>query len=268
MKTKLFGSVFLVLLFSIQSVWSQATSDSNRIIKVLSFNILHGATLKGNFDLDVIADVILQSDPDLVALQEVDYLTNRAKKYDLVTELGWRTKMAPLFGRAMPYDGGEYGEGILSKMTFIQSRNVALPYTAGNEPRAALEVVTVLPSGDTIAFIGTHLDHLRDEKDRVAQVKKINEVFSRNMYPTILAGDLNAQPGSNPINILEKVWEGSYDKHNPQPTFPSTDPQRKIDYVLFYPRNRWEVLDTRVICDSIASDHCGYLVTMRLKDKR
>ena len=36
----------------------QATIDSSRIIKVLSFNILHGANTNGNFDLDVIAKVI------------------------------------------------------------------------------------------------------------------------------------------------------------------------------------------------------------------
>ncbi len=231
---------------------------------MLSFNILHGATTKDDFDLDVIAKVIMDANPDLVAMQEVDYKTNRAKKYDLVTELGWRTKMIPLFARAMEYDGGEYGEGILSKYTFLSSRNVALPYTSGNEPRAALEVTIVLPSGDTIAFIGTHLDHLKDENDRVAQVKKINEVFSSNKYPSILAGDLNALPGSTPINILEKMWIASYDTQRPEPTFPSNNPTKKIDYVMFYPINSWRVLETVVIRDSIASDHCAYLVTLEL----
>jgi endonuclease/exonuclease/phosphatase family metal-dependent hydrolase len=56
-------------------------------VKVLSFNILHGATTKGDFDLDAIARVIIEADPDFVALQEVDYKTKRAKGYDLVTEL-------------------------------------------------------------------------------------------------------------------------------------------------------------------------------------
>ena len=32
----------------------QATIDSSRIIKVLSFNILHGATVNNDFDLDII----------------------------------------------------------------------------------------------------------------------------------------------------------------------------------------------------------------------
>ena len=266
MKLKI--AVFLTIIISNHVLWSQEPGKSNRVIKVLSFNILHGATTKGDFDLDAIARVITEADPDFVALQEVDFKTNRAKKYDLVTELGWRVKMAPLFGRAMIYDGGEYGEGVLSKYSFIKTRNVALPYTPGNEPRAALEIITVLPSGDTIAFIGTHLDHLRNENDRMAQVKKINEVFSSIRYPTILAGDLNATPGSKPINILEEVWSGSYDKANPEPTYPSDDPQKKIDYVMHYPKGKWKVLETRVICDSIASDHCAYLVRLMIPDHK
>lgn len=263
-KMKLRISIILLVILTGHAAWSQTRSDSSNILRVLSFNILHGATTKGDFDLDLIANEIIDADPDLVALQEVDFKTNRSKKFDLVTELGWRAKMIPIFARAMNYDGGEYGEGVLSKYTFLQSRNVALPYTPGNEPRAALEIITILPSGDTIAFVGTHLDHLKDEKDRIAQVKKINEVFSLNKYPTILVGDLNAIPGSTPINILEEMWSASYDKKKPKPTFPSDDPTRKIDYVMFYPKNRWRVLETAVIKDSIASDHCAYLVTVEL----
>ena len=262
MKLKIF-----IILFAIatgQTVWSQTFIDSSKIIKILSFNILHGATTRGDFDLDVIAKVIKEANPDLVALQEVDFKTNRSKKYDLVTELGWRTKMTPLFAKAMNFDGGEYGEGILSNYSIVQSRNISLPYTSGNEPRAALEIITVLHSGDTIAFIGTHLDHLSDEKDRVAQVRKINEVLSSNQYPTILAGDLNALPGSKPIKILEEMWSASYNKKNPNPTYPSENPTKKIDYVMFYPKNRWKVLHTEVIQDPIASDHCAYLVTIEL----
>lgn len=256
-----------ILLFFMSMLFiGGANAQKQNVIKVLSFNILHGATTNGDFDLDKIAQVIKDADPDLVALQEVDYKTNRAKKYDLATELGWRTKMAPLFARAMSFDGGEYGEGILSKTSFVQTRNVALPFTPGNEPRSAAAITTILSGGDTISFIGTHLDHLRDEKDRISQAKKINEVFSKNKYPSILAGDLNAVPGSNTMNIFEEIWMGSYDKKNPQPTIPSDGPTKKIDYVMFFPENRWKVLDKKVICDAIASDHCAYLVTLELLD--
>ncbi len=263
MKTPL----ILILLFITLQTWSQTKIDSSKIIKVLSFNILHGATTKGDFNLDLIAKVITDANPDFVALQEVDYKTNRAKKYDLVTELGWRTKMAPLYARAMHYDGGEYGEGILSKHTFLQTRNIALPYIPGDEPRAAVEITTVLPSMDTISFIGTHLDHLKLETNRIMQANHINKVFSKNQYPSILTGDLNAEPKSETMQILERLWTPSYNKENPQPTFPSNGPSKKIDYVMFYPKHRWKVLKTEIIQDTIASDHCAYLVTLQLLDE-
>ena len=264
---KIKTTLILILFVFNQATWSQTIIDSSKVIKVLSFNILHGATIKGDFDLDAIAKVIIDANPDFVALQEVDYKTKRAHNYDLVTELGWRSRMAPIYARAMHYDGGEYGEGVLSKHTFLKTRNIALPFTQGDEPRAALEIITVLPSKDTIAFVGTHLDHLDNETNRIMQAKQLNKVFSSNLYPTILAGDLNAVPKSNTMKILEELWIGSYNKDNPQPTFPSDNPSVKIDYVLFYPKHRWKVLKTEVIQDTIASDHCAYLVTLQLIDE-
>ncbi|MFK7922484.1 MAG: endonuclease/exonuclease/phosphatase family protein [Bacteroidia bacterium] len=263
-RMKVLTTIFLMMLFACYPAKSQHKVDSSKIVSVLSFNIYHGETANEDYDLDVIARVIENAKPDFVALQEVDFKTNRAQKYDLATELAWRTKLIPLFGRAMKYDGGEYGEGILSKYTFLSSRTIPLPFTPGNEPRTALAITTIIASGDTVVFVGTHLDHKDDEKDRIAQAKEINKVFASIKYPVILAGDLNAIPGSTPINILEQFWSSSYDSQKPKPTYPSENPSKKIDYVMYYPQNRWRVLQTEVIQDSIASDHCAYLVTLEL----
>lgn len=264
MKIK-FSLIFLILIL-INLKPSQAQIDSTRLVRVLSFNILHGATTKGDFNLEVLAKLIIDANPDFVALQEVDNKVNRSHKYDLVTELGWRTKMSPIFGRAMYYDGGGYGEGVLSKYSFLKTTNIALPFLQNQEPRAALEVICELPTKDTIAFVGTHLAH-EGEEGRILQAHKINEALSNNQYPTILAGDLNAIPGSKPIDILEEMWTSSYDKENPEFTFPSNNPSKKFDYIMFYPKNRWKVISTEVIKDTYASDHCAYLVTLMLIDK-
>ncbi len=256
---------FLFISLFCGTIFAQKKGLEKVTVKVLSFNILHGKTTNGSFDLDIIANVIKKANADFVSLQEVDFKTNRAKKYDLPTELGYRTKMASIFGRAMYYDGGEYGEGVLSKYSFLSTRNVPLPYTKGNEPRAALEITTVLKSGDTISFIGTHLDHLKEDTDRVSQATAINKAFSDNKYPTILTGDLNDTPNSKTINILESFWKASYDKSNPLLTFPSDKPIKKIDYVMYYPKSKWKVLSKETICDTIASDHCAYLVTLELQ---
>jgi len=58
---------------------AQSVEKENPVVRILTINILHGATTQGDFDLDKIAAVIQQTNPDLVALQEVDFKTNRAK---------------------------------------------------------------------------------------------------------------------------------------------------------------------------------------------
>lgn len=254
-------SISLLVLVLVQGLMAQAP-DSSRIVRVLTYNILHGATTKGDFDLDLIADVIKSTNPDLVALQEVDYKTNRARKYDLVTELAIRTNMSPLFARAMPYDGGEYGEGILSGFTFLSTKNHPLPYTEGKEPRAAAEINVVLKSGDTIRFVGTHLDHERDPKNRLMQAKELNRVLTRDSRPSILTGDLNEEPDQEGMKVLFTEWERSFKEDTP--TFPSDNPTKKIDYILFRPANRWRVLETIVIDEKVASDHCPVLVVLEL----
>jgi endonuclease/exonuclease/phosphatase family metal-dependent hydrolase len=262
-KTLISGMAVAVLLLShCPELSSQMPVDSARVVRILTYNILHGETLKGDFDLDRIAAVITQANPDLVALQEVDYRTKRARNMDLASELGQRTALVPLFGRAMPFDGGEYGEGILSRYSFIRTQNHPLPFQEGREPRSALEVQVLLPSGDTLAFIGTHLDHIRDEADRIAQASMLNALFAQRDMPAILSGDLNARPESSAMSILFEEWKESDPAH--EPTIPSIAPKHKIDYVLYRPLNRWRVLETRVICDTIASDHCALLSVLEL----
>lgn len=253
----------LCILVPVQLKAQHATKE-RKIVRVLTLNILHGATTKGDFDLDVISDVINNTKPDLVALQEVDYKTKRAKNFDLTTELAQRTGMTSYFAKAMDYDGGAYGEGVLSKWPILSAKNIPLPHQPTSEPRAAAEITIAISPGDTIRFIGTHLDHLKDNRDRMMQVQAINQKLMPSDYPSILAGDLNDTPGSEPIEILESKWSAAYQETTLEPTFPSDDPKGKIDYIMYTPKKAWKVLESKTICDEIASDHCGYLVVLEL----
>lgn len=232
-------------------------------LKILSFNILHGATTEGTFDLDRVAKVITDAAPDLVALQEVDYKTRRAQGYDLATELAQRTGMTSIFAKAMDHDGGEYGLALLSRYSFESTRRISLPFTNGKEPRAAVAATLNLPGGTLIQFIGTHLDHeLASERD--AQAEALLAAVADDKMPTLLAGDFNATPGSSTLEILGRHWTAAHEE-NPPPTFPSDDPKIKIDYVMYAPAAQWRVIATQVLQDAVASDHCAYLVTLALR---
>jgi endonuclease/exonuclease/phosphatase family metal-dependent hydrolase len=88
------------------------------------------------------------------------------------------------------------------------------------------------------------------------------ELYENYDLPIILAGDLNATPGSDPINLLCEQW--SYAASDNQPTFPSIKPSRKIDYIMFKPKDRWKVVEARVIEEKVASDHCPVLAVLEL----
>ncbi|WP_339704893.1 endonuclease/exonuclease/phosphatase family protein [uncultured Kriegella sp.] len=251
--------LLIVLFIGLTMKVSQAQSDT---LRVMSFNILHGATVKNDFNLDTIAGVINSYSPDLVALQEVDFKTNRAKNYDLPTELGYRTQMASLFARAMYYDGGEYGEGVLSKYSFISTENIALPHLPNSEPRAAAVVRVKTKNGNIIQFVGTHLDHQKDEKDRMMQANALVKQLGESKYPTLLLGDLNATPESETINIITKAFTKSTISEAQQGTYPSTGPHKKIDYILYNQPKHWKMLEYKVLCENYASDHCIVMATL------
>ncbi len=245
------------------NVGIQAETMKETTLKILSFNILHGETTEGTFDLDRVAKVILDASPDLVALQEVDFKTRRARGYDLATELGQRTGMTSVFARAMAYDGGEYGLALLSRFSFDTTRRIALPHSEGKEPRAAIAATLTLPEGPTIQLVGTHLDQ-GSASERDAQAEALRAAVADTKLPSLLAGDFNATPDSSTLEILGRHWTAAHDD-NPPPTFPSDDPKIKIDYVMYAPAARWRVIATEVRQDAVASDHCAYLVTLALK---
>jgi endonuclease/exonuclease/phosphatase family metal-dependent hydrolase len=232
-------------------------------VAVLTYNIYHGEDANGGSNLDAVAGIINSLKPDLVALQEVDNKTRRAKGLDLTAELSRRTGMQGVFGKAMDYDGGGYGEAVLSRYPILEMKNNPLPHTAKAEPRAALEIHIELPGGVKMAFVGTHLDHQRNQSNRMMQTKRIMELYENYDLPVVLTGDLNATPGSDPINLLSRQWSDTA-KDNPQPTFPSTKPSRRIDYIMYKPKNRWKVVEVRVIKEKVASDHCPVLAVLEL----
>lgn len=257
--------VFGVLLLATTSCVSFLSRPANNQLRILTYNIHHGEGEDGNFDLPRIAGVILAARPDLVALQEVDDQTTRSSGIDQAAELGRLTGMHVVFGKAMDYAGGGYGEAILSRYPIEKSRNHILPAGEGHEPRAAIEVVVGAgPGGSRVRFIGTHLDHTRDETDRINQAREILHIFKDDGIPMILAGDLNAESDSETMRILYSEWSDTF-TDDPQPTFPVENPQRRIDYVLYQPAAAWRVVGKEVIDERIASDHRPVLVVFTYK---
>ena len=101
--------------------------------------------------------------------------TQRAGGVNQAAELARLTGMEVLFGEAIPYSGGSYGDAVLSRLPIEAELIWKLPAEPQHEERVAVGILVRLPSGERIRFLGTHLDHTRDPSDRVRQAQSILE---------------------------------------------------------------------------------------------
>ena len=240
----------LGLLFCCSFFSACATTDSGpATLRVLSWNIHHGQGLDNALDLQRIAGVISSVDPDIVCLQEVDRRTVRAGGVDQAVEIAYHLDMEAVFHRCIDYQGGEYGDAVLSKVKPRDIHRFSLPGKL--EARGVVGVV-VTPGGDPVLVCSTHFDHGRDNPSRIDEARIVAEFAKKSPIPVILAGDLNALPGSEVLSILDDVFAIP---NHPAPTFPADLPQRRIDYILSTHFPGWRLTETRVIVEPLASDH-------------
>lgn len=235
-------------------------------IRVLSYNIHHGEGSDRHIGLERIAKVIRTASADVVALQEVDRKTERSGGVDQPAELARLTEMGVVFGQNISYQGGGYGNAVLSRLPVKRHANHPLPSYDDGEQRGVLEM-ELQPDerAPPVIFFATHLDHRRDDRERLASVEAIEKLASkRTGIPMILAGDLNSTPTSRVLESFQRTWH-STTASNKIMTFPAEEPRRQIDYVLVRPAERWKVVEVRAIDEPAASDHRPVLAVLELQ---
>ncbi len=250
------GLRLVVICLILMASWGCAGVEEKealiRQLRVLTYNIHHGEAMDGEFDYERLAKVITDLEPDVVALQEVDRGTQRTGGVDQPALLGKLTGMLFAFGQAMPYQGGQYGEAVLSRFPIVRVEAYPLPFRPGQEPRAAL-VTYIKPDNGLPEFIfaGTHLCHQSNDT-RTEQARQMNRVLAdREGPPVILSGDLNARTGSDPMNeLLTERWVDA------------TAPQSRIDYVLIRPVDSWRVVEVTIVDERVVSDHRPVLAVL------
>lgn len=102
------------------------------------------------------------------------------------------------------------------------------------EPRTLGSAIITLPKGNKIIFAFTHLDAQRASTNRLLQIRKISEVLQTEQLPVIIAGDFNATPGSEVINILGSNFTRTCIKGCGF-TIPVENPNKTIDFIAYKP---------------------------------
>jgi endonuclease/exonuclease/phosphatase family metal-dependent hydrolase len=223
----------------------------------MAYNVHHcnPPSKPGVIDMDAIVRVIQAQAPDIVALQEIDVHTLRSGEANQAEEIAKKLGMDYYFGKAIDYEGGEYGVAILSRFPMSETEVHRLPSKAGSngEPRVVATAKIMLPDGTAIRFGSTHLDAQKDPANRKMQMEELAKIAASEKLPFILAGDFNCTPDSEEIRLLDTFLTRTCKTCSP--TIPVINPTKAIDFISFAPAGKFRVLSHLVIPERYASDH-------------
>jgi endonuclease/exonuclease/phosphatase family metal-dependent hydrolase len=247
-------------------------------MRVMSWNIHHGEGMDNVIDIDRIAQVILDEKADIVALQEVDRGVERSKKIDMITKLADHTGMTYAFGKTMEYQGGDYGNAILTRFPIFEERNVLFRKFPETEQRGVLLLVLGI-NGEEIVVASTHLDSQGSDSVRSPNVDDLRTILkATGLRPIMLCGDFNDIPSSRVVSKLKEEYLDNWERSGTWEgyTFPSDMPGKRIDYIFTNKLRNQDSASAPVrlrpraahVAKSTASDHVPLLVEFELTTDR
>ncbi len=246
-------AIALAMCLAVLALGAVASSG----VRVMSYNIRHGAGLDKKVDLARQAGIISRWNADVVALQEVDSCASRTGGIDQLAELGRLALMHTTYGAAIPLQGGKYGVAILSKRRPLSVRRIPMPSRSEDRMLLVCEF-------DDYVVACTHLSLNEDE--HMASADTILREAGRWDKPFIIMGDWNSHPDSPFITaMMEHFTILSNTEKN---TFPADEPKECLDYIAVYKTvGAAQAVRTsfRVVDEAVASDHRPLVADLALK---
>lgn len=249
LKIKLFLSISTLLSI----IFLTSCSNNDGQITIMSFNTQHCINRENIINYDEFSKIITDSGADIICLQEIDKGTGRSNEDNQMKELGERCNMYNTFAKAINFDGGEYGIGMLSKEKPLSIEQLPLP---GEEARTML-----IAEFKNLYVICTHL--ALQDSNRAASAKIITEkalkIAKKHNKPIILCGDLNEDNLKSDMFVyLMNYWNiESID----EPTYPTPKAENRIDFILSLKNTDIKCVNKKVITElkgvnvKKASDH-------------
>jgi endonuclease/exonuclease/phosphatase family metal-dependent hydrolase len=243
-------------------------------LRVMTYNVHSCRGMDGRISPRRIARVIEHYNPDVVALQELDFGRVRSQRHDqprlIAEELGMHLSFCPTVIDA----GEQYGHAVLSHFPLDVIRTEILESGKRKshvEPRGALWV-RLSVDGLSLNFMNTHFGLRRNE--RLAQA---GDLLSENWIggisedqPMILCGDFNMFPRSRPYRALTRRLRDVQNGADDVPalnTFATLHPFARIDHIFvshhFMPQ---KILVPRTHLTRVASDHLPLVVDLEWRE--
>ena len=234
-------------------------------MKIMTFNTQHCLNyLEQRIDFDIMARTITECGADIIGLNEMRGESETAADYADQTAILSRLTGIPnyyfapaiIFGGTMPY-----GNAFLSKLPILSAETIIIPdpiekkYDDYYETRCILKVKL---EGD-ITVLVTHVGLNPDEQENA-----VNEILENiSDKRCILMGDFNMEP-DNPllIPIRKRMVDTARYFDSPKLSFPSDNPEIKIDYIFTSPDIEVINADIPAI---VAADHRPHTAEVDIK---
>ncbi len=192
---------FFVLLTTCSVQFAACGREEHHVptpFSVMTFNVHHMVDEKGESSQAAVAAFILEQNPDIVLLQELDNGADRTGNVDQLAQLQVDTGYGYAhFNQMLELEGGGYGIGVLSKHPFVSLEDIHLDLPACEqgptyERRGAI-FAKVQIGNQVVNVFNTHLHYSEVERDE--QWKMLRNLVSAkvsNSEYLLLGGDFNA----------------------------------------------------------------------------
>lgn len=283
-KRTLADSVFSVATYNIGYVSGMTNNTSVKPSEAFFSGQLEQAT-----------SALAKLDVDILALQEIDFASNRSymvNQYEHLASIGypygaravnWDKRYVPFpyFPPSVHFGKMISGQALLSKFPIqLHERHVLEPvpghpfyYKAMYLDRLA-ELATIQIGKHILVIINAHTEAF-DAPTRVRQIDYLKKLYLQyaNRYPTILLGDFNSDPSYKENGIEQLLQTPGMGSACPQDklltpsslTYPTDTPKEQLDFI-FFNKDRIECVEWSVYREiGQVSDH--YPVMMKFKIK-
>jgi endonuclease/exonuclease/phosphatase family metal-dependent hydrolase len=254
---------------SIRSTDSIPVLPPSMRIRLVTYNIHKGiGGVDRRYRPRRIVEAIARLEPDIVLMQEVDYMVPRSKAHNQVDMFADAMALYHrAFQRNVVVKRGHYGNAILSRFPLSDVQHLDLTIPLKKRRQALLAHCTLHTDGHRrrMLLVNIHLGLAGFERRK--QLAKIFECevvrHSRHRTPLIIAGDYNDVWGTLGKRVMEPAGFHSAGKRIL--TFPAALPARPLDHVFY----RGEIQAVHAFASRsdvarAASDHLPFVVDFRL----
>ena len=271
---------------------------------ILTYNIGYLSGMTNNLPLEkpkslfdgnlkLVLEKLKGIDADFLALQEIDYDSDRSYNVDQHEEIerlgypysaksiNWDKRYVPFpyYPFSMHFGKIISGQSVISKYPILEQQRIELERNQGNPfyydsfylDRLA-QVTKVRVAGHNLVIINVHLEAF-DQETRIRQIEKLRTLYGSycNKMPTIMLGDFNSdirydKAGISLLTEMIRTGNAAFSTGHIENTFSSRQPTERLDYI-FYNTEYISEVSARVATEfAEASDHLPVLLTFEFKN--